>query len=667
MSREYGGFLSEQRYKLIEQSLILLSTYFGSEDSFYIHNSETAVAEKGKNISDYDEITQYIQARFLLAKWLMLKDIIGEIDASITSSYEPQVVDYIGKIQGTLVVSQYIQKKWNNVLEKRYPCLVSCEDFDTPENAFLYRILRWAYESLRRLSLPSKRPENNLNTLRQKALLECANMYRHQVFNLSANGHFKSFSLNNLYLIVKKRNSRGQTGNVRKYSALLKWYETLSWSEVVSHSPEKLLLVFGQGSEVWDKIFEIWVLTKIIDSLTKRGYKASNFEANLLPLTKRLQGPIANLSAADLRINFYYQNSDLLSSKWYYEGDKELRGIPDIIVKLITKDTIITVLVDVKNIFYGERADGNTEKYKMMGYFESFRDSLDHQPVGILIFRNDNKEASDFLFTRDGAQLFINTVSPELNDSCFDSITDHFFKLLDNHPKTKSSILQHATESKIVTLSQQAHELAQNLSAKKPEELLRCKDELKRHVFPTTWDCIPGECQTLLGMAELLYQNLQQQLGTDPDVDWGPAILEYCRAAEHFLNYNVIIPFINTQDFNQLIRSLPENRNARAYLYINKGTLTFGELSRFFMDIRNSNDGIFLFIQSCEYLNNDLRFWKTKLWRDLTEVNVKFRRKAAHIDLLKYNDVVKCRSIIIGSSENRGLITQLITKKGMGS
>lgn len=661
MSREYGGFLPKQRHKLIEDSLMLLSTYMGAEDSFFIHESEMAVGGKEKKISEFDDITQFVQARFLLAKWLMLKDIIGEVDASLSSTYEPQIIDYIGKIQGTLVVSQYIAKKWNNVLEKRYPCLVSSEEFDTPENAFLCRILLLMYKKLKELSLPVKKSEANISNLRQKALIECANMSRHPAFNVVSNGHYKKFSLDQLYMLVKKRNSRGQTGNVRKFSALLKWYETLNWSELIANSPDKLHLVFGQGSEVWDKIFEIWILTKLIETLSKKDYKSTNMSLELVPLTKRLESPIAILKAENLKVEVYFQNSSMLESKWTYNGDKPFRGIPDTIVKLNISDFSVTILIDVKNIFYNGRENGNTEKYKMLGYFENFKECLLHQPIGILLFRNDENEAMDILTTKEGAKLYINTVSPSLSDDGFVKVVNFIWDLIDNHPNASASIFEHESEPIIVSRAQEAHSLAQSLATQRPDELLRCKDELKRHVFPTTWDFLPLECQTLLGMAELLYQNLQQQLGTDPDVDWGPAVLEYCRATEYFLNHKVIIPFTSSSTFKQILRT-PGRQDIRAYSYITKGTLTFGELSRFFMDLRKSSDGIFSYIQSCDFLNDDMHFWKSVLWNELSRINIKYRRKSAHIDLLKHDDVVKCRSAILGSSESRGLLTQLIMK-----
>lgn len=659
MSKQYGGFSSDQRYRIIEDSLVILSTYFGVENDIEIHRSMLTI--DNKNELENDEFTKSIHTRFFLAKWIEFRDILGDINSIISSTYEPTTVNFVGKIQGTILVSEYINRKWSNSGVKNYPCLISDENYDTPENAFLYKLLEWLYNKIKQLVIPQANEDKNLNIYRKKALSECVNMIRHPIFeSVRIGAYYKNHNFSNLIRIIKRRNSRGQTVNLKKYKKLISWYESLSWSVIIEGGPAKLSLVFGYGSEVWDKVFEIWVLSKLIGALSKKADGEDNVNVDVLPLTKRGEGPIAFVKRSDLEVQVLFQNSKTLTSEWYYDGGNLLRGIPDILINIKNKDGEKKIFIDVKNIFYNGREDGNTEKYKMLGYFESYRKSLNHQPKGILIFRNDNQYLTDTLKTKDNASLRIYTVSPDMEDNAFDSISDFIWSFA-NEKKTESLDKESAVEETLVLRTKNAESLAKELAINNPEELKKCKEDLRRYIFGLTWDYLPAECQTLLGMAELLYQSLEKKFGIDPDIDWGPVVLEFCRAAEYFLNHKVLIPFIETREYKNIIGN-PRNQYIREYSILSKGTLTFGELSRFFKDIQNSTGGVFTFIQNSNFLNQNKQFWKANVWRIMSEVNNKYRKKSAHIDLLTYEDIQECRAKVLGNAASKGLITSLLGK-----
>lgn len=78
MSKEYGDFTNEQRYRIIEESLTLISTYFGKDTEPLIHKSQLFLGES--NSSNIDSF-EYIRTRFFLAKWVSFKTIIGTLDS----------------------------------------------------------------------------------------------------------------------------------------------------------------------------------------------------------------------------------------------------------------------------------------------------------------------------------------------------------------------------------------------------------------------------------------------------------------------------------------------------------------------------------------------------------------------------------------------------------
>jgi len=651
MSKPFGAFSKDQRHNLIEESLDLIVSYFGHDSDIFVYTSDRSIGYEPSAQS-----FQYFQTRFILAKWIEFKEIIDSVDSILSSSYEPIKQEFVGKIQGTLLISEYVSKKWNNSLEKRYPCLISSENWDTPENAFILHILNLIYNRLRVLPLPKTSGEYSFQ---QKALTECYNMLQHPIFSIVKASAFYNMKLSQLFEMMKTRNRRGQTGDVKKFGHLIKWFKSLSWSALLDDSPENLELVFGSNPNTWDKFFEVWILAKLLEALLNHSNElVGSVELIMAPLEQRLSGPIAILKSNDFELEVYFQNPVLLKSRWKYEDGNNLRGIPDIILSAKGCPNILA-MIDVKNIMYETRKDANTEKYKMLGYFESFRDSIEHQPIGILILRNDVSYRFDHLCTEQNAKLSLFTVSPRYSLEAFSVIAAQLWQVVKDPPVITTIDFEHEEEQTLIVMGEAAHNKAKELALQKPEELMRCKNELQRYIFPTTWKHIPSECQTLLGMAELLFQNLQEQCGIDPDVDWGPVILEYCRAVEYYFNHEIIIPFRRSDHFKQ-IKKTSRGFELRAYMYLNdKDTLMLGEMARFFNDIKNSTEGIFTYISQKDYLNTDINFWKRSLSKNLFEINKNYRRGAAHIKLLSLADVNNCRLRIIGSAETKGLFPNL--------
>lgn len=424
MSKAFGAFTETQKKQLIDESIHFLSSYFGKGNNLIIHEIE------GGETNEWDDdavFSRYIQMRILLARWLNLKKIIYSIDSLLSSSYEQSIEEFRGKINGTLLISRYIERRRTNSLDRRFPCLVSAENFNTPENVFLYQILLIMYRNLRSLTLPKNTAEH---AFRQKAIIECNNMLRHSVFEEVKKSSLRKLSLQSLAQTVRNRNQRGQTGNTKKYRDLLAWFD-FSVEQQLHAGVDKLEVLFGSGAGVWDKIFEIWVLKSLTEMLEYTGRKewGSSFELNTYPLENRKKQPIAEIRAPGMEMDIYYQNSQLLKGAWAYEGIKALRGIPDLLLEVRSKEHKL-ILLDVKNIFYSERSDGNTEKYKMLGYFENFRDSIGHEPIGVLLFRNDRDISSDHLTTGKGAALHIHTISPQTREIAFKQLAQLIWEIV---------------------------------------------------------------------------------------------------------------------------------------------------------------------------------------------------------------------------------------------
>lgn len=657
MSKEYGDFTKEQRYRIIEESLLLLSTYFGRDTDPLIHKSQLFLGSL--NISNIDSL-DYIKTRFFLAKWVSFKAIIGTLDSIFSSTYEPIREEFVGKIQGSLIVSEYVSNKWNNATLKNYPCLISAENYETPENAFLYKVIYWFYNILKKLPLPN---ESGEFVLQKRFLQECANMLHHPVMMVIVKSKYMKINLNQLISMTQSRNKQGKTKDYKKISNIILWFKSLHWTSIENEGIDNLVLLFGSSSKVWDKLFEIWVLSMMINSIFNKGLEKHNLKKVVFPLDQRGRESVTRIVTDDCEINIYYQNSSLVQSLWKYEDGANFRGIPDLLIN-VQGISNFTVICDVKNVKYFQRKDANTEKYKMLGYFENFRNSLNHQPIGQLFLRNDTEYLNDRLITNDKASLSLRTVSPNNMSYGFDDFSIDFWNLIEDNSLVglKNVLETDINEISIINRSDEAHRLAEQLVTEKPQELKKCKNNLKNYIFPSTWSYFSKECQTLLGMAELLFQDLNEKCGEDPDVDWGPVVLEYCRAVEYFFNHEIMIPFKESSLFNVYLTSSSKT-DTKSYEYIkNKRTLMFGELAHFFKTTDKKNGGIYNYLLGISHYSQDINFWGDELGISLESINRKYRRKAAHIDLLTIKQVSDCRLKIIGSGDSKGLLPMLFEK-----
>ena len=109
----------------------------------------------------------------------------------------------------------------------------------------------------------------------------------------------------------------------------------------------------------------------------------------------------------------------LFAEKKTENGDKPLRGIPDITVIAETKDYGRKItLIDLKNKIRSSGTNSD-EIYKVMGYYTNFADFLKKeypqstQRKGMLLYRNDVSSFSEKLESKDGERIFTYSVSPE--------------------------------------------------------------------------------------------------------------------------------------------------------------------------------------------------------------------------------------------------------------
>lgn len=147
-------------------------------------------------------------------------------------------------------------------------------------------------------------------------------------------------------------------------------------------------------------------------------------------------------------------------------------------------------------------------------------------------------------------------------------------------------------------------------------------------------------------------------LGTDPQLEWSPAVIGLCKAVEAEVVGRILQPL--------------RTRTSREHLGTDKGDKDIGRMAAFCADPTRKPPelGTFAhFLQTVIHSQNRRQSspliasflslaaeWKGSHWlldpeglhRALGELTSKFRNRAAHIDELGKEDYVKCRELVAG-------------------
>ena len=125
--------------------------------------------------------------------------------------------------------------------------------------------------------------------------------------------------------------------------------------------------------------------------------------------------------------------------------------------------------------------------------------------------------------------------------------------------------------------------------------------------------------------------------------DFAPVCIEYCRAIEILLNSHLIRPFKASHNVTSLVSSnnnykqLEENRD-----------LTLGECMFLFKKCNASyypTRELKSFVES--RVSKPSEFWN-KVVPQLENMNTNYRRKSAHTEIMRYEDMVSVRQIALG-------------------
>lgn len=321
--------------------------------------------------------------RHALAAAGSLPSIIDDVEKS--PSHESRLARHESRatIRGRLDVPRYLARRVAyRSPPRRYPIVRHEWTYQTPENALACLLI----DGLRQVLSNNPFPRSTAEGSHAAAYTHWAtDRLRHRPWNeLLVIGRS-----DRLYNETRARVRRRQTGNDTAYARLLSWFEV--WNQDLDrlgtdareHTVEALLAL-PMGPAFWERVFEVWCLVTVAETLEGLGLKR---DVGPLPLHQKSEPVLEFITEDGRRVKVRFQRQDPLpSGRWKYRDGQALRGIPDITLDTPGRSPLI---IDAKYRFInsGERFTRSEETYKMLGYAENFNlGAAEGGFRGVLIF-----------------------------------------------------------------------------------------------------------------------------------------------------------------------------------------------------------------------------------------------------------------------------------------
>lgn len=336
--------------------------------------------------SEYELFEKLLRMRHALACGLKLKPIIEAVERGVSHVSQIIRAESKGNISGRLDIQLYLNRRSTNMSWPRsFPVLVAADSPNTPENQLVGETLRQLGRRLSdsRTLRPSAERAYGLNLLRWT---------REKLHAVPWSRVTPVRSILRLRREAEHRLRKRQTGNEPAYMQFVSWHN--QWLFDAGQSdPEQieefvnLLLAFPPGDFFDDKVFEVWCLHQVIEAFRRAGSVLLHEPRALFERTKR---SICAMRYGNYHFDVWFQRALPTShARWKYVSSmKPLVGIPDITVVGADGRRLI---LDAKRreVMTPTRAE---ETYKILGYFENFREIFTAVPFwAVLCFLSESE------------------------------------------------------------------------------------------------------------------------------------------------------------------------------------------------------------------------------------------------------------------------------------
>lgn len=632
------------------------------------------------NNLEMSDADMHIYIRIILANLGDLRQMISEIEKSLSYTYRDSVQVFDGEIHGHLQVQRYLQSKAQIKYPKEYPCQIKVRTSVTPENLFLIYIVDYI---IRLLGEFSKILQNYIGKAysTEKILID---EYKRAFCSFARKNYFKECAVSldsikkkygdifpeNILNAIKIRAAKGKIRNYQSYEKIFEWYWKYKKGSVIFDT-KRTLNILRYSDDFCNRLFELWCLHSIKEAFINDFGLLLVSERNIM--NNNGQSIFTLKTSTDGIVDIYYQKgtslywNEEIQPIWKYVDSKgntkRLAGIPDISVKY-TSSSQSLIMIDLKNRI---RSSGNNseEIYKMIGYFSNFENMLKQTYLGnikkqaILIYRNDYVPFTERLISDNNYLLNTYSVSPSaeatLNLNQFKSICQCVLdtqgidgktsEVLGNYKKEKQSLSkkmdQDDEDGLIYQISEKNHKVISNLFSfgELAEELPKQMDLLRQNYFPHIWDNMSQNTKEILAMADCLFSGMK----SCENADYAPICLEYCRGLEVQLNQLIFEPFRSGNNLNTL------TQKNRFYEKMKESReLTLGECVYLLEKCTHRSFPTTELKIYVEHIVSDSNIFFADAVPKMREINVNIRRLSAHTTIMSYEELVITRQKILG-------------------
>jgi hypothetical protein len=425
-SADEGGRLSPLgRSAAAATALPLLATYFADAPTWDLQGQ----VQVGDAVAD--ELSRFVRMRVAIASAGRLESILSRIARAPTFKYVQIRDESAGAIRGKLDVPRYLRTRLRTDSPTRYPIRVIHRGFDTPENVLAAHAAAAIASDLRQAPvrlLPRASPER-LAIARHLASLS---QILHRSNLAEATGAARSIRhRGQRHALLDRVRARVRAGHIARpepYSDLLAWAQGIDGTQAGATVGEIEWSFYDARFD--SKLFELWSLTLLLDSITSRLGPPI---IGPRPLFERERGPLAVWRAAGGKFHLFFQASferaGLGAPRWSFTSpsQKPLVGIPDISLsmELIGGQTIVALVDPKLRIRDGAPTE---ELYKLIGYFGNAGSG--QAPLGAIVSYAPGNPRSYLLEDGSAGRLTAMAVDPEDHRSSGQQFTELVDRLL---------------------------------------------------------------------------------------------------------------------------------------------------------------------------------------------------------------------------------------------
>jgi hypothetical protein len=308
-----------------------------------------------------------------------------------------------GAIRGRLDIPRYLARRVNVTLPRTYPVQTLWHAPETPENALAVQAIEGVTRQLVAAPFPPTTAEGS-------AAAHAVGELRPRLGREPWWTVRRRDQPGRLLGEVVLRVGRKQTGSDAAYQCLISW--TSEWLL----DPERLgasekqqlldgLLAFPTSEAFWERVFEIWCLREIAESLDRLGCARVDGPRSL---RERGYGPIYRFTYNGAVVDTWFQRQKPLGQpRWRYSSGATLSGIPDIVVTAPNCTDCAPLVIDAKYRSM-ETETRSEETYKMLGYAQNFREAFVTSGFsGLLMFPGSQSRSTRLVDQEDGTLTLV--------------------------------------------------------------------------------------------------------------------------------------------------------------------------------------------------------------------------------------------------------------------